>query len=310
MIELMSQSMNINIQNLKKAKNHLKKAKETAKKAVKEDDVVVSKKVTDEEVKKENKLLIFLGTIFTIIVLAVTAIIVLLPKLTSVEDVKVPEVSGLTIVKAEEKLMNAGLTIKTELKYTASESIEEGLVVKTDPSQGRTVKEGTEVTLYISSGSNAIILENYIGKNYIAIKAVLETYKMNVIIEEEEVDNPQEYSASEIIAQEPAPGTSLPEGSTVTLYIPDIEEVYPDFTTGDYTLIEIREFAREYGLNLKEVYEKTNEYAPGTIIKQSRAAGTTIATGAIFTITIAEEEIIEDPIIPDENESTESGEEE
>jgi len=240
----------------------------------------------------------------------VTAIIVLLPKLTSVEDVKVPEVSGLTIVKAEEKLMNAGLTIKTELKYTASESIEEGLVVKTDPSQGRTVKEGTEVTLYISSGSNAIILENYIGKNYIAIKAVLETYKMNVIIEEEEVDNPQEYSASEIIAQEPAPGTSLPEGSTVTLYIPDIEEVYPDFTTGDYTLIEIREFAREYGLNLKEVYEKTNEYAPGTIIKQSRAAGTTIATGAIFTITIAEEEIIEDPIIPDENESTESGEEE
>jgi len=287
-----------------------KKAKETAKKAVKEDDVVVSKKVTDEEVKKENKLLIFLGTIFTIIVLTVTAIIVLLPKLTSVEDVKVPEVSGLTIVKAEEKLMNAGLTIKTELKYTASESIEEGLVVKTDPSQGRTVKEGTEVTLYISSGSNAIILENYIGKNYIAIKAVLETYKMNVIIEEEEVDNPQEYSASEIIAQEPAPGTSLPEGSTVTLYIPDIEEVYPDFTTGDYTLIEIREFAREYGLNLKEVYEKTNEYAPGTIIKQSRAAGTTIATGAIFTITIAEEEIIEDPIIPDENESTESGEEE
>ena len=286
-----------------------KKVKETAKKAAKEEEIVVSKKVTDEEVKKENKLLIFLGTIFTSIVILVTAIFVLLPKLTSVEDVRVPEVSGLTIVKAEEKLMNAGLTIQTELKYTASESIEEGLVVKTDPGTGRTVKEGTEVTLYISSGSNALILENYVGKNYIAIKAVLETYKMNVIIEEEEVDNPHEYSATEILAQEPAPGTSLPEGSTVTLYIPDIEEVYPDFTTGDYTLAEIQKFANEYKINLKIAYQKTNEYAPGTIIKQSRAAGTTIATGAIFTITIAEEEIIEEPN-PDENENTESGAEE
>jgi len=256
-----------------------------------EKNEVVSKKVTDDEVKKENKLLLILGAVFTGIVVLVTAIFVIVPMVTNVSSTKVPDVAGLEELDAEKKLQKEGLQINSELKSIASDTIDEGLVVKTDPAAGRTVKEGTEVTIYISSGKNSLELEDYTGKNYIDIKARLEeTYKMNVVIEKQAVDNPTDYTVSEIIGQKPAAGESVAEGSTITLYVPDIEDLYPDFTTGDYSLSEIQDFAEKYKLTLNIKYIETSDYPAGTIISQSRQANSRIAAGATFTVTIAQEE--------------------
>ncbi len=281
-----------------KSHKKIKEVKENIENKKSNDEVVVSKKVTEEDLKKENKLLIVLGSIFTGIVVLVTAICVILPRITSVSNVKVPDVTGIEEIKAEEKLIEEGLKINSELEYVSSDTIEEGKVVKTDPAAGRTVKEGTEVTIYVSSGTNSLVLEDYTGKNYIEIKAILEsTYKMNVMVEKKTVENPDDYSASEIIGQSPAAGESIEQGGTVTLYIPDIEELYPDFTSGDYTLSAIQKFAEKYGLTLNVKYEKTSEYPAGTIISQSRKENTKIVTGASFTITIAEEpDVVEDDI--------------
>ena len=249
-------------------------------------------------------MILILGAIFTGIVVLVTAIVILLPKLTSVASIRVPETAGSSELDAEKKLIDEGLKINSELKYINSDTIESGLVVKTDPAAGRTVKEGTEVTIYISSGSNSLILEDYTGKNYIDIRARLEsTYKLNIIIEPKSVDNPSDYTASEIIGQDPAAGAALNEGGTLTLYIPDIEDLYPDFTTGDYSLTEIQKFAEKYSIVLKVDYVETDEVAAGTIISQSRAAGSKIVAGARFTIKIAQEkQVVEETPTEETNE--------
>lgn len=264
-----------------KEKNSIKKV-ETNKTTVKEEKQVP--KEGADKMQKENKLLIILGSIFTSIVVLVTAIFVIVPKLQSVNDVKVPNVAGLEELEAEKKLIAEGLKINTELKYTTSETVEEGKVVKTDPAAGRTVKEGTEVTIYISSGENSFKLENYVGeKKYYEVKASLEaTYKVNVIVEKKEVDNPQDYDANEIIAQSPEAGTSISEGATIYLYIPNID-VYPDFTTGDYSMSEIQKFAKKYNLKLTCIDSITKQSincstALGTILKQSREPNSPIAT--------------------------------
>ena len=270
-----------------------KKVEENAKKS----EEVVSKKVTDDEVKKENKLLLILGAIFTGIVVLVTAIFVIVPKIQNVSDTKVPNVAEMDELKAEEILKKEGLKIKSELKNIASDTIEEGKVVKTDPAAGRTVKEGTEVTIYVSSGKNSLELEDYTGKNYIDIKARLEeTYKLNVIVEFQTVDNPADYSASEIIGQKPAAGETVGEGGTITLYVPEVDQVYPDFTEGEYSLAAIESFAEDYKLNLQVKYVETNEYPAGTIISQSRKANSRIIAGATFVITIAQEESSEEEV--------------
>ena len=273
-----------------KEKNNNKKTEETK--------TETNKKVSKEGVDKmkgENKLLVALGAIFTSIVVLVTAIFLIVPKLQSVKDVKVPNVTGLDELEAEKILIEEGLKINTELKYAPSDTVEEGKVLKTDPASGRTVKEGTEVTIYISSGENSFVLENYVGKNYIEIKARLETaYKVNVIVENKEVENPDEYTVSEIIGQSPEAGTSIPEGGTITLYIPDIVDLYPDFTKGDYTLEEVQDFAKKYNLKFDYEYEITTNYKEGTIIRQSREAKSKIGIGGSFKIWIAKEPVVEE----------------
>ena len=53
-----------------------------------------------------------------------------------------------------------------------------------------------------------------------------------------------------IIKQNPEVGTKVNEGSTVTLYIPDIKILYPDFTDGTYTEKAVREVCEKYNVIL------------------------------------------------------------
>ena len=267
--------------------------KEVKNKSSKKDDEdikVSSKVVSTDEVKKENKLLITLGAIFTGIVVLVTAIVILLPRITSVSNTKVPDVTNMEELKAESKLLDSGLKIKSDLKHIASDEIEEGKVVKTDPATGRTVKEGTEITIYVSSGPTTLEVDNYIGRDYSNVKDKLEhDYSLNVLVEKKEIEgNPSDYDPDEIIDQNPKKGEKLKAGDTITLYIPDIESLYPDFTTGEYTLSDIEEFCNKYNLKLVTKYVADNSSEPGTIISQSRAKNSKIQTGATLVITISE----------------------
>ena len=274
----------------KSAEKIKKEAKNKPVKKEEEDIKVSSKVVSTDEVKKENKLLITLGAIFTGLVVLVTAIVVLLPRITSVSNTKVPDVTNMEELKAESKLLDSGLKIKSDLKEIASDEIEAGKVVKTDPAAGRTVKEGTEITIYVSSGPTTLEVDNYIGRDYSNVKDKLEhDYALNVLVEKKEVEgNPADYDADEIIDQNPKKGEKLKAGDTITLYIPDIESLYPDFTTGEYTLSDIEEFCSKYNLKLVTKYVTDNTVEPGTIISQSRPKNSKIQTGATLVISISE----------------------
>ena len=251
------------------------------------------KQITNEtlEKKKENKVLLILGVILAALAVITTSVVLLLPKLTTTKDVIVPNVSGKTLSEAIDILNNAGLKISADRRTTPSDTIKEGDVVKTDPSSGRTVKEGSMVVIYESAGESTITLEDYTGKNYIEVRTILE--KVNnlfVIVDYEKVEEASKYEAGQIIKTKPEAGEKVKAGDTVTLYVPDISESYPDFTDGTYSLSDLEAFCEKYGLTLSLEYVQTSEYEPGAIIKQNRTAGTEIIRGMTLKITIAEEE--------------------
>ena len=249
------------------------------------------KKITDKDLKKsENKTLKILSIILAGLAIVTVMVVLLLPKLISTDEVQVPDVSGKTSTEAIEILNKAGLKVAPESKTAQSETIPEGKVVKTDPSAGRTVKAGATITLYESAGAKYYEMEDFTGQNYIEVKAILE--KVNnlfVVIEYEDVDDSSKYTKNQIIKQEPEAGTKLKEGDTVKLFVPNLTEAYPDFTTGDYSLSDITAFCEKYNLTLKTEYVQTDEYEAGTIIKQNRPVGSEIISGYTLTITIAEE---------------------
>ena len=244
----------------------------------------------DLEKKHENKLLMILAIVFTGLVIIVTAIVFLLPKLTEVKNITVPDVTGMTRVDAENKLIKAGFNVSTEVKDATSDDVEVGSVVKTSPQSGSTRKEGATVTLYISVGEGGYLLEDLTGKNYIEQKAILETmYKLYVEVIEDEIDNPTKYEKGTILSTEPAAGSLLKEGDTIKLHIPDSSIIYPDFTTGEYSLKDIENFAVKYNIELNVEYTPTSDYEIGTIYKQNKQAGSVVVEGASLTIYIASE---------------------
>ena len=265
----------------------------------KESDEIIAKRITQKDINKnQNKSIVILLSIFTGIVVLITSIVVLLPKLTKKAQVTVPDVSNMTVVKAIETLQEEGFTVSQKQIEKSSTVIDEGKIISTSPSGGTKHKKGYEITLYVSTGSKSVEVEDYTGKNYLEVKGKLEAYGINVIIEkkEMEVDTDEDYETNIIMDQSVKKGEHLSKGDNITLYIPDIKNLYPDFTDGTYSVSDIIDFANEYKLKLKFIdkdsktisitSENANEYADYKILTQNRATGTKVTENASFTIKI------------------------
>ncbi len=253
-------------------------------------DVVV-KKVTDAEVKKENKLLIILTAIFVGLVVIVAAFVMFLPSILKGKDLIVPEVAGKTLSEVVTELQEMGFEIADSTVEISDEDIEEGKVVKTNPPAGTKRTKGTTITIFISKGDTKIEIEDYIGKNYREVRGALESQDIIVYIEKKEVNDPDDYEEEEIIEQSVQAGEKLGAQDTITLYIPDIVRQYPDFTNGEWTEEDIQQFCDDYGITLKVERVGDSSYDNGTIFYQSRKEGYTVASGTTLTIKIADNTI-------------------
>ena len=242
----------------------------------------------DDKDSRANMVLWILSGVFLLIVLVLVGIFVIYPKMSEVPDVKIPDVSNKSIQDAETILRDKGFEVAVQVEYVSSETIEKGMVVKTSPSIGRVVKKGTEIILYESTGSAVYLIENYLGKNYIEVKTILETkYGLNVIIEKKEPEDDKEYGEQEVIGQDLEVGTKVSSGDNITLYIPNKVLKYPDFTNGEWTVEDIKRFCDEYGVIVNFKYESRNDYKDGEIIGQSRVSDSPIVSGISITITVA-----------------------
>ena len=266
----------------------VKPVKETKPKEIKEGEKEVAKKKKSTD-SSQNKLLITLASVFVGLVVVITTIFVLIPKITSSKQTAIPDVTNYSVTDAIKALQDAGFVVSDEQREEANENVEEGKVSRTSPAIGSIRKEGTEVIIYRSLGDVTIAIEDYTGKNASEIKGKLEALKVQVIIEKKEVDltDGETYKENIIIGQSIEAGEKISEGSSITLYVPKLDNKYPDFVNENYSVEEVENFCSEYGVTLTKKEVETTEYAAGSIIYQSRAAGTTVVSGAKITIHIA-----------------------
>lgn len=250
-----------------------------------------------EEPKKRNTLIIILSTFFLLLLISLGVFWLITTK--EVKDVVVPNVESLTLEQAIQILKDNGFTYTTETKN--SEEIEAGKVIKTSPKAGSTRKKGDTITIIESIGGNYSYLEDYTGKNYTEVKAKLELLKINVLIEKKDVEDKEKYKDKEniIIDQNPkhVEGEEkqvIEAGDTITLYIPNIVDEYPDMVSEGWSLSDFIAFAEEYKLTFI-VQDSTgatipeseyNNYSSATITDQSRKAGDRILSNVTQKITI------------------------
>lgn len=253
----------------------------------------VAKKIDEEDLeeKKSNRVIIILAIVFGVLALALITVFFIVPAFSNEKPVTIPECEGEKVSTCEKKLQALGLEVDTKIKTESSSEIDKNRVTRTDPEEGRSVKPGTVVTIYKSTGEEVYEIEDYTGKNYIEVQTILErNYGLNVTVEKKEpTDSDKEYDEQEIIGQSLAAGSEVKKGDSIILYIPDIVDKFPDMNAEGWSIEDVEAFCDKYNLVLEKKYQASTKDAPGKIISQSRAPGSPIYEGRTLTVTIATE---------------------
>lgn len=114
-----------------------------------------------------------------------------------------PDLTGMTQDEAEKLLKDYGVTINEDMVYKElSDTYKKGLITKSDPKKGASIKKGDVVTITVSKGKY-IVLDNYVGMSYEDAKDVLENQYGFTVDEKYEVSDEE---AGTVIGQ------SLDEG--------------------------------------------------------------------------------------------------
>ena len=194
--------------------------------------------------------------------------------------IAIPDVAGQTVAEAKETLKKANFEIGEE-KSEASEKVEEGRIIRTDPEAGTTRKEGSKINLVVSSGKQSFQLSNYIGRKSTDVIAELKQKKVpeNLIkIEEEESS---ESEAGTVLRQSPAAGTTydLSKASTITLTVAKkvTSVAMPSYTGSslEFTKNNLVQIVgiKEANIEVVEVSTAPAGTAEGTVVEQSPKAG-------------------------------------
>lgn len=270
-------------------------------KEVKEENVI-AKPIKNDDFKQNKKIFIILGSILGALLMLLFFIFMIVPAVTKVPDIKVPDVANLSIQEGEKKLKDLGFEVALEVKQISSDVVAEGKIVKTSPAAGRTIKKGTMIVLYQSTGESYVEIKNYIGEDFIEIQSALTLKGITVRREKKDVEDVSLYRDKDniIIAQNVEAGTKLKEGDEIILYTPNIYSVYPDMVTERWAEADANAFALEYEINLDITYKETDDYAPGIVIYQSRPPKSPIVKGITLRLEISKLKVIEDDPIDEE----------
>jgi serine/threonine-protein kinase len=132
------------------------------------------------------------------------------------ENITVPDVLNQTRDEARDTLRDLGLEV--EVAEESSSSVDEGLVIRTDPRGGSSVEPGSTVTIVVSTGEDLVEVPSVIGFSEDQARNLLEqeAYGFEVSPRTEETCDEQ---ADLVYGQEPQPGEEVPRGTTVTILI-------------------------------------------------------------------------------------------
>ena len=263
-----------------------KKIEAEAKEDDEEEEEEIASKIEDKEDKKSKRIIIILSIIFVGICLILIVVALLIPKLTAVKSEKIPDVSGMTVSKAEKTLTDKGFVVESKIETVASDTIKKNRIVKTDPEKGRVVKKGTKITLYKSTGVKTYKLLSYIEKNY--KESVSELQEYGVIVDINKIDPDEstcKYIGKDVIVEQSlAEGSEIKSGDRITFKILNNVE-FPDWL--GQTADVVSEWCNKNCVTLTVTTQETADSSQvDKVISQTRPKGSTVKNNDEVTIVI------------------------
>ena len=194
----------------------------------------------------------------------------------------VPDVTGQTATDATQTLVNAGYNVAESQE--ASDDVEAGLVIRSEPTGGTELALGETVTIFVSTGPGNVVVPDVTGTPVDDATNELEGVGLASSTVEEASDDVEE---GLVISQNPSAGTEVAPGTEVVLTVstgPGDVEV-PDFV--GLTVEEANALAEDSGLEPVFVEDPDDPDPDGIVVEQDPEAGTVVPFGSEVTLQLS-----------------------
>ena len=196
----------------------------------------------------------------------------------------VPNVAGKTEAEATAALEAAGFTVGT-IEQQASDSVEEGKVISTNPKANTKADPGTKVTLVISSGAEKVEVPDLTDMTASEARAALQ--KLGLTYEAGTAKYSDDIEENHVAEQSPKAGEKVAKGSKVVYYLSAGKEgtEVPDVvgqSEGAATAT-----LNNAGFIVTFEYKSSDSVAQGLVISQTPKAGSKEKEDATVNIVVS-----------------------
>jgi eukaryotic-like serine/threonine-protein kinase len=206
---------------------------------------------------------------------------------------KVPSTAGETEAEATRQLESAGFEVGVQ--RVDSDSVEEGLVIRSNPGGGTTATKGSTVFLYVSRGPKLAKVPILVGSQRQVAVQQIRGRGLVPSVSEEESSSPQ----GQVISQSPDAGSEVEPGSTVSIVVSSGEEE-EEAARVPNVIGKLRreavEAIRAAGLQPSVEEEETPVAGKvGRVVDQFPPPGGEVEPGETVTITVGKQ-AVEEPL--------------
>ncbi|MFN8111950.1 MAG: PASTA domain-containing protein [Solirubrobacterales bacterium] len=198
-------------------------------------------------------------------------------------NVIVPKVAGKPVPDAKQLLRSKGFEV--EIEQRTSDSVPDGKVIGSNPSQGTSVAPGSTVKLIVSTGVKTVVVPNVLGLDRVTATSQLRKAGFVVNANPRDSDEPED----QVLEQDPSAGEEVEEGSEITItYSSGVGTI----TLGDYVGQKLTYAQRKLtgeGLSVSIVKQDTEDSSEdGIVLSQAPSSGTNLSPGDRVTLTVGE----------------------
>ncbi|MBC2856666.1 MAG: PASTA domain-containing protein [Cetobacterium sp.] len=199
---------------------------------------------------------------------------------------KTPDFKGLTL--QEVKQLNKGNVFNITIAGEEFSTFPTNEIFLQEPEPNKIVKRGRNIKIWVSKGSDELILPDFSEKNLIDVTAALQTEgitidKVSYLI------SPLPYNT--VIATSPAKNSKVRRGDSISILVGDIQE-NKEVKMPDLIGLELEDAKSEISrnsLSLGEISYKVTDYLdPNIVIETSQTTGKKITAGTAIDLVVSQ----------------------
>lgn len=201
-----------------------------------------------------------------------------------IRQVIIPDVEGMTVLKAEQRLHQQNLRIG-KITRVNSQAVDKNRIVSTNPDVSHKTRVSTPINLTVSTGVKQLQMADYVGEDYSSVAANLRRKGFQV---HQEPVYSDDIDKGQIIRQNYKKGTIVkPAANTIIFRVSAGKEPIkiPNFKNQDISAVQ--QFANKNNLQLTTQEKKSKTIATNHVINQTPRAGSTLNHGDTLTVSIA-----------------------